>query len=250
MPHTGSLVPLLTGNSQLGCLTQRSSLPNRAWEVSRRLCQAADAKRWGLCGTLFTCQPPPALAPGAGDLTPFGASLLHPRSPRAVRSLGPQTRFSPSRSSPLSPRALSLGREQRQTPRPGWHPSSRQHHPSFITPRELGWHRFGARGAPGAGPLLTPPTPPRERRPRVGQQEVPTQPPPSKPHSTHSAAATLSSFAPLITRSVPSLLVTNKLYHHLTVRNPSGAGAPKRAGRGHDFGASSSQTRDQTPEQH
>lgn len=108
MPHTGSLVPLLTGNSQLGCLTQRLSLPNRAWEVSRRLCQAADAKRWGLCSTLFTCQPPPALAPGAGDLTPFGASLLHPRSPRAARSLGRQTHFSPSRSSPLSPRALSL----------------------------------------------------------------------------------------------------------------------------------------------
>ena len=36
----------------------------------------------------FTCQPPPALAPGAGDFTLFGASLLYPRSPRAVHSLG------------------------------------------------------------------------------------------------------------------------------------------------------------------
>lgn len=60
----------------------------------------------------------------------------------------------------------------------------------------------------------------------------------------------LSSFATLVTQSVPSLLVTNKLHHHLMVRNLSGAGALKQAGQGHDFGASSSHTHDQTPAQH
>lgn len=75
------------------------------------------------------------------------------------------------------------------------------------------------------------------------------QPSPDKPHSAHPVTVILSSFGALITQSVPSFLVTNKLHHHLMVRNPSAAQALKQAGQGHDFGASSSQTHDQTPEQ-
>lgn len=83
---------------------------------------------------------------------------------------------------------------------------------------------------------------PHELHSHSRQQEGPIQPPPNKPHGTHAAPAMLSISAALIT--VPFLLVTNKLYHHLMVRSLSGKGALKQAGQGHDFRASSSQTHD------
>lgn len=157
VPHTGSLVFLLMGKHQLGCPMQRLRLQNRVWEVSWWLCQAADAKCWGHCSALLylpaaTCSHPRCW--WFHSLVP--ACCIH-TLPVLCTPLADRPVSFPAReaSSPQGHSPPAEGRERHQTPWPDWHWSSRQHHPSFITSRELGWHRFGLLGAQGVDPLLT-----------------------------------------------------------------------------------------------